>query len=137
MVINDKGIKALSQSKTIATILPGTTFFLNKKKYADGRKLIDSGCNLSIATDFNPGTCTIRSLPNIMHLSIQNCGLTLDESFLAVTYNAAKSLNRHQNRGLIKKEFLADFIFWDINKLEEIPYWFDSQNKIKKIFKNG
>ena len=137
MVINDKGIKALSQSKTIATILPGTTFFLNKKKYADGRKLIDSGCNLSIATDFNPGTCTMRSLPNIMHLSIQNCGLTLDESFLAVTYNAAKSLNRHQNRGLIKKEFLADFIFWDINKLEEIPYWFDSQNKIKMIFKNG
>ena len=33
--------------------------------------------------------------------------------------------------------FLADFIFWDINKLEEIPYWFDSHNKIKKIFKNG
>ena len=61
MVINERGIKALSNSNTVATLLPGTTFFPNKDKYADGRKLIDGGCSVALATDFNPGTCTIRS----------------------------------------------------------------------------
>ena len=92
MSVSDSGIKALSKSKTIATILPGTTFFLNSNKYANGRKMIDQGCNVSIATDFNPGTCTIRSMPNIMHLAMQKCGLSLEEAFLGATYNAAKSL---------------------------------------------
>ena len=77
MVINERGIKALSNSNTVATLLPGTTFFLNKDKYADGRKLIDGGCSVALATDFNPGTCTIRSMPNIIFLAMQNCGMSL------------------------------------------------------------
>ena len=138
MVINDKGINALAKSKTVATILPGTTFFLNKDKYANGRKLIDRGCTVSLASDFNPGTCTIRSLSNIMFLAMHKCGLSLEESFLGVTYNAAKSLQKEDSLGLIRKKYKADFIFWDINNLEEIPYWFDSSNtKILKVVKNG
>ena len=138
MVINDKGINALAKSKTVATILPGTTFFLNKDKYANARKLIDRGCTVALASDFNPGTCTIRSLSNIMFLAMHKCGLSLEESFLGVTYNAAKSLQKEDSLGLIRKRYKADFIFWDINNLEEIPYWFDSSNtKILKVVKNG
>ena len=138
MVTNDKGINALAKSKTVATILPGTTFFLNKDKYANARKLIDRGCTVALASDFNPGTSTIRSLSNIMFLAMHKCGLTLEESFLGVTYNAAKSLQKEDSLGLIRKRYKADFIFWDINNLEEIPYWFDSSNtKILKVVKNG
>ncbi|MAZ60952.1 MAG: imidazolonepropionase [Candidatus Marinimicrobia bacterium] len=138
MVINDKGINALANSKTVATILPGTTFFLNKEKYANGRKLIDKGCTVALASDFNPGTCTIRSLSNIMFLAMQKCGLSLEESFLGVTYNAARSLQKEDSLGLIRKKYKADFILWNINNLEEIPYWFDSSNtKISKVVKNG
>ena len=138
MAINEDGINALSNSNTIATLLPGTTFFLNKKIYADGRKLIDNNCNVALATDFNPGTCTIRSLSNIMFLAIQNCGLSIDEAFLGVTYNAAKSLKKEHEIGLIKKNYKADMIFWKIDSIDDIPYWFDSSNtKIYKIIKNG
>ncbi len=138
MVIDDKGVQALSKSDTVATILPGTTFFLNKNKYANGRHLIDNGCSVALASDFNPGTCTIRSLPNIMYLAMQHCGLTLEESFLGVTYNAAKSLKKEHTIGLIKSEYNADLIFWDIKELDELPYWFDScYTKINKIMKNG
>ena len=138
MVIDDKGVKALSESKTVATILPGTTFFLNKNKYANGRSLLDNGCNVALASDFNPGTCTIRSLSNIMYLAMQHCGLTLEESFLGVTFNAAKSLKKENNLGLIKSKYKADFIFWNIEDLDEIPYWFDAcYTKINKIMKNG
>jgi len=138
MAISDQGIESLSSSGTIATLLPGTTFFLNKSKYADGRKMIDNNCNVAIASDFNPGTCTIRSLPNIMLLAMQNCGLTLEETFLGVTYNAAKSLIKSKKIGLIQENYNADIILWNIDDLSEIPYWYDSSNtKIKTIFKNG
>ena len=138
MEITDEGISALAKAGTIATLLPGTTFFLNKDKYANGRKLIDKNCKVALATDFNPGTCTIRSLPNIMLLAMQHCGLSIEESFLGITFNAAKSINRENNIGLIKDGFLADMIIWDLDSLEEIPYWHDSANtKISTIFKKG
>ncbi|MAX29683.1 MAG: imidazolonepropionase [Candidatus Marinimicrobia bacterium] len=138
MVIDDKGVQALSNSDTVATLLPGTTFFLNKNKYANGRRLIDNGCSVALASDFNPGTCTIRSLTNIMYLAMQHCGLTLEESFLGVTYNAAKSLKKEHILGLIKPKYNADILFWDIQELDELPYWFDSSyTKINKIMKNG
>ena len=138
MKISDEGIEALSASKVIATLLPGTTFFLNKKYYADGRRLIDNKCNVAIASDFNPGTCTIRSLPNIMYLSMQNCGLTLEESFLGVTFNAAKSLLKSHKIGLLAEGYKADIILWDLDDLCEIPYWHDSSTtRVNRVLKNG
>ena len=138
MVIDDKGIKALSKSGTVATILPGTTFFLNKNEYANARHLINNNCDVALASDFNPGTCTLRSLSNIMYLAMQNCGLSLEESFLGVTHNAAKALRKEGSLGLIKNGYKADMIFWDIKELDEIPYWFDSSfTKIRKVMKDG
>ena len=73
-----------------------------------------------------------------MLLSMQHCGLTLEEAFLGVTYNAAKSLIKSDNVGLIEENYNADIILWNINDLNEIPYWYDSVNtKIEKIIKNG
>ncbi len=137
MAINKKGIKALANSNTIATLLPGTTFFLKKNKYANGRDLIDGGCSIALASDFNPGTCTIRSLSNIVFLALQHCGITLEEAFAAITYNASKSLNKSNSIGLIKENYIADILLWDLDELNEIPYWYDSSTKIYKIFKNG
>ncbi len=137
MAISKKGIKALANSNTIATLLPGTTFFLKKNKYANGRDLIDGGCSIALASDFNPGTCTIRSLSNIVFLALQHCGITLEEAFAAITYNASKSLNKSNSIGLIKENYIADILLWDLDELNEIPYWYDSSTKIYKIFKNG
>ena len=104
--------------------------------YVNGRKLIDSGIEVALATDFNPGSCTINSLPMIMQLAVLNCGLTIEETFKGVTWNAAKSLNRHLNNGIIKNEYNADFILWDIESLDEIPYWFGN-DRIVSVYKNG
>ena len=138
MAIDESSIKSIADSNIIATLLPGTTFMLNKNKYADGRKLIDSGCNVALATDFNPGTCTIRSLTQIMLLAVLNCGMSIEECFKAVTYNAAKSLLLENKVGLIKQNYKADLLFWDINSLNELVYWADSSMmKLNKIMKNG
>ena len=57
MAINNDGIKALSDSDVIATLLPGTTFFLNSKKYANGRKLIDNNECFSSYYFWRKGSC--------------------------------------------------------------------------------
>ena len=119
MVINDKGIDSLSSSNVIATLLPGTSFFLKKGKFANGRKLIDKGCQVSLATDFNPGTCTIRSLPNIMFLAMNYCSMSLEEVFKGVTYNAARAIGK-KNIGMIKSNFQADY-FCEMGTVKQIP----------------
>ena len=63
-----------------------------------------------------------------MLLAVQNCGLTLDEAFLGVTYNAAKSLLKSNEIGLIKKNYNADIILWntDADEGNEIEWEWNS-----------
>ena len=136
MKSNDNGLMNMARNNVIATILPGTTLFLGMDTYANARRIIDLGCDLSIATDYNPGSCTIYSLPFIMALSCLYCGLTIDEAFAAVTFNAAKAINRSDSIGLVKENYNADLLFWDINNISEIPYWMNS-DKLMMIIKNG
>ncbi len=136
MAVSDIGIKSLAQENVIATLLPGTTFFLGKDTYANGKKMIDAGCDIALATDFNPGSCTLQSIPMVMFLATQYCGLSVDEAFIASTYNSAKSLKLESNTGLIQEGYKADLIFWEINCLEEIPYWLNSA-RILNVMKNG
>ena len=137
MSIDDTGIEALSSSKVIATLLPGTTFSLNNNNYADGRKLIDSGCDVALATDFNPGTCTIRSLIKIMLFSVLYCGMSIEEAFKAVTINGARALMKEDCVGAIKKGYEADLLFWKNKSLDEIIYWNDPSIYLKHIMKKG
>ena len=133
---SNQSIRILGKSNVIGTLLPATSFFLGGHKYADGRKMVNSGVDIALATDFNPGSSTITSLPMVMLLSMLYCGLTINESFKAVTYNAAKALSLDHKIGMIRKNYKADLLFWDIEELVEIPYWFNS-NKLRKIMKDG
>jgi len=51
----EEGIRALAASGTVATLLPGTLFFLGRPRFAPARALIDAGATVALATDFNPG----------------------------------------------------------------------------------
>ena len=112
MVTGDKGKNDLAKSDTIATLLPGTTFFLGKQQYASGRDLIDQGCEVAIATDFNAGSCTLQSMPDIMFLSMLYCGLNLEEALKASTYNGAKAINQDMKKGLIKEIWLNQLKYY-------------------------
>jgi imidazolonepropionase len=136
MAVSDEGINALAKSGVIATLLPGTTLYLGKTEYAPGRRLIDAGCEVAIASDFNPGSCTIQSMPIIFTLANLYCGLTLEECFKASTINAAKAIKREKTYGLIKEGYKADLLFWEVSQLEEIPYWAGS-DRLLNVMKAG
>ena len=136
MAANQEMFKKMADSDVVGVILPGTTFFLGQKNYVDAKKMINTGCEVALATDFNPGSCTINSLPQIMFLAISYCNMTFEQAFKGVTHNAAKAINRQLEIGLIKENYNADLLFWDIDDIYEIPYWFNSE-RLFKIIKNG
>ena len=111
MAANPDMFKKMADSDIVGVILPGTTFFLGQTNYVDARKMLDNGCEVALASDFNPGSCTINSLPQIMFLAMSHCSMTFEEAFKAVTYSAAKAINRNSNIGLIKENYNADLLF--------------------------
>ena len=60
--ISDAGIAAMAASDTVGVLLPGTLFFLGKPAYAPARRMIEAGCAVALATDFNPGSCYTQSM---------------------------------------------------------------------------
>ena len=136
MAVSEKGITRLAEKNILATLLPGTTFFLGKNNYANGRKMIDRGCKVAIATDFNPGSCTMQSMPMVLSLATLYCGLSMEEAFLGATYNGACSINQEDRIGMVHTGFQADLLFWGIDTIHEIPYWLGS-DRIISIMKNG
>jgi len=121
IAITDSGIKALADSETVGCLLPGTSYFL-KKPFAPARKMIDSGCLLALATDNNPGSSRTENLQWILNVACLYYGLEPAEAFSMVTINAAKALGLDGDIGSIEPGKYADFIIWEPDSLDEIPY---------------
>ena len=136
MHVSDVGIERMAEAGVIAVLLPGTTFCLGKQTYAPARKLIDAGVEVALSTDFNPGSSATQSMPFIMSLACIYLGMTVEESFVAATYTAAKSLGREETVGALAPGMTADVIVWDLERLEEIPYHV-AANRVSRLFKSG
>ena len=136
MKVNDQGIKDMATAGVTAILLPGTTFFLGDHSYAPARKMINGGINVALATDFNPGSCHIQSMPFIMSLACLFLDLTIDEALKAATWTGACALNVEENVGSIEVGKKADLIIWDLDTPEEIPYNVASV-PIQNVIKNG
>ena len=136
MAVSDSGIQFLSSEGVTATLLPGTTFFLGSNSYAPARKLLDAGISIALATDFNPGSCHIQSMPFIISLACLNLKLNIEEAFQAATWESAKTLNVHNEVGSLEVGKKADIVIWDLERLIEIPY-FTLDVPIYKVIKSG
>ena len=120
--IQDESILNLSKGRTIATLLPGTSFFLGKP-FAPARKLIDAGAAVALASDFNPGSCTISDPTIIAHLASSKLKMTPEEIITAMTLNAAAVINLEADWGSLEVSKYAGIILWDIPDYTFIPYF--------------
>ncbi|HET7660374.1 MAG TPA: imidazolonepropionase [Oryzihumus sp.] len=94
--LSDADVDALAGSAgtTVATLLPGVEFS-TRSPWPDGRRLLDAGVSLALATDCNPGTCYSSSVPFMLALAVREMGLTPAEALHAATAGSAKSLRRN------------------------------------------
>jgi imidazolonepropionase len=115
-----KGIKALSNSSTVATLLPGTGLFLGKKQ-ANARELLNSGAKLAIASDYNPGSCHCDNLLLLASISAPNYRLNITELWAAITLNASHALGL-KNQGVIEPGFSPRFTIFKVDSIDKITY---------------
>jgi imidazolonepropionase len=120
--VSEAGIAALAGSDTVATLLPGTLFFLGRSRYAPARALIDAGATVALATDFNPGSSATPSLPLILTIACSQMGMSPLESLVAATRNGARALRLGGGAGEIREGSPADLVLWDTPDYREIPY---------------
>ncbi|MCD4827740.1 MAG: imidazolonepropionase [Acholeplasmataceae bacterium] len=135
MAISDKDIRSLANSNTIANILPGTSFYLNKP-YANARKMIDQGCAISISSDYNPGSCPTENFQLICQLSANHLKISPEEILNAVTINAAYHLGISERTGSLEKGKQADIILLDVPNLAYMFYHFGI-NHVTDVIKKG
>jgi imidazolonepropionase len=133
--IDDAGIHALKQSGTVATVLPGVSFFLHYG-YPPARKVIDSGMPLAIASNFNPGSCMSHSMPMMMTIACTQMSLTPEEAITAVTLNGAAALNLSEQIGSVELGKQADIVLYQVPSYRYLAYHFGT-NFAWKVIKRG
>ncbi len=110
--IHPDDIQPLGASETAAVLLPGAEF-MGAESTAPARELIDAGAIVVLATDGNPGTSPIFSLPTIVGLGVRRYRLSTKEALAAVTLNAAHVLDLARTTGSIEPGKRADLVLLD------------------------
>lgn len=132
---SDKGIHDMAQSGVISTVLPATAFCL-KEEYAPARKMIEEGCAVAIASDWNPGSCFTNSIPLLVALSCIYMGLSIEEVITALTINGAAAVGREKEVGSLEPGKQADLIFLRYPSIHFMPYH-TCINLVEKVIKKG
>src|SRR5690606_19055260 len=114
----------MAQSDTVATLLPGTMFFLGRTQQAPARKLIDAGAAVALASDYNPGTSPTVNFPLILTLGVSHLHMSVAEVLAAATVNGAAALNLGAETGQLAPGYSADIAMWDCDDVRELPYWY-------------
>jgi imidazolonepropionase len=91
--LTDADVAALAGSDTVATLLPGAEF-ATRSVYPSGRRLLDAGVSVALATDCNPGSSYTTSMPFCIALAVREMGLSPAEAVGAATAGGARALRR-------------------------------------------
>ena len=118
--VSDDDLDALSASGTVATLLPGAEF-ATRAPYPSGRRFLDAGVTVAIATDCNPGTSYLTSMPLAMALAVREMGLSADEALYGATRGGATALAR-EDVGHLGVGARADFLVLDAPRAAHLVY---------------
>jgi len=122
--VNDADLPALARSDTVATFVPGANYFLGLARYPNARRFIESGVAVALATDYNPGSSPMLSMPMAMSLACTHMKMSPAEAIAAATINGAWALRVADRKGSIEPGKDADIAVFEASDYREIPYWF-------------
>ena len=134
--ISDDEVRELSSSNTVGIVIPTENFNAGKTKYADARRMIDSGCAVAISTDYNPGSAPCPSQPMAMAIACRYQKLLPAEALNAATINAAFGLGIQSEYGSIESGKVADILILDTANYRQMIYEFGG-NLVDRVIKRG
>ena len=132
---DDDGITAMRNAGVIATLLPGTAFFLNLP-YAPARRMIQSGLAVALATDCNPGSNMCENMAMTLALACMGMRMTVEEAITAATLNGAAALGMSDTVGSIEPGKQADLAIFNVPDYPDIVYHY-GVNQVGGVVKSG
>jgi len=130
----DDDLDALVSAGTVAVLLPGVSYSM-REPAPDGRRFWDAGVTVAIATDCNPGTAYIETMPFIISLAALTSGLTPAEAVWSATRGGALALGLH-DRAVLAPRMLADLVILDAPTYEHLTYRPDG-DLVAQVVKRG
>lgn len=121
--VTEESLHKLRVANVQPVLLPGSVFALGATKYPPARKMIELGLAIVVATDFNPGSSPIASMPFVLSLSCLQMGLSPAEGLTAATINAAYSLDLGSSIGSLETGKQADFVIHEFDDYRELAYF--------------
>jgi imidazolonepropionase len=135
LCITDPGIDALAGSHTVATLLPGTAFYMGLP-YAPARRLIERGLTVALASDCNPGTCPTENLPLVGTMACTQMRMLPVEAFNALTLNAAAAVGRSDRIGSLAVGKQADLVLCGVPSYRQLFYHYGVSH-VRLVLKRG
>ncbi len=121
--VTEETLQQLRAAGVQPVLLPGSVFALGRSHYPPARAMIDIGLPIVLATDFNPGSSPVASMPFIFSLACLQMGLSPAEALSAATVNAAHSLGLGGAIGSIESGKQADFLIHEFTDYRELAYF--------------
>ncbi len=118
--ISDSTIERLAAQKVVATLLPGAEFF-TRSPYPNARRFLHAGLEIALATDCNPGSSYLTSMPIAISIAIREMNLNPMEALYAATRGGATALQR-EDLGHLSIGATANLVIWDAPSYLHIPY---------------
>lgn len=132
----DDAIEAMATAGVVGVLMPAVNLFLGTtNQLAPARKLLNAGCEVAIATDFNPGSAMTQDLHMMLTLACTLYKMTPGEAMRAVTIGAAKALGR-SDIGRLRVGDTANLALFDVPHYRYIPYHFGT-NHIEGVVYQG
>ena len=130
----DDDWQALADSGTVGTILPGAALLLTRS-LPDARAMWDAGVKVAVATDHNPGSSPVYSLPLALQLATALGGLSVEEALIAGSAHTADALGQ-PDLGRLEPGAHADFLVTDgPNALEPFYRW--GEVPLERVYVGG
>ena len=133
--LDEAGVAAMAKAGSVAVLLPGAFYFLRETQLPPIALLRQYGVPMAVATDLNPGTSPLCSLPLMLNMACTLFRLTPEEALLGVTRYAAAALGL-SDRGTLAVGQRADFACYAISRPAELCYQF-GVNSLKQLIING
>lgn len=134
--VTSEGIAALAAANVIPVLCPLVPLYLRQSEEAPAREMIRAGLAPALATDFNPGSCYVQSMPEVLTWAALRYGMNAREALCAATLNAAASLGRAERLGSIEVGKQADLVLVDLPGHKHLTYEF-GRNPVIAVWKTG
>jgi imidazolonepropionase len=112
----------MAKAGVVPVLLPTTSLFLKLAGKPDARGMMDAGCAVALASDFNPGSSPTANLALSAALGCTMLGMTPEEVVTAITRNAAAAVGRSATAGRIAAGRPADLVVLDAPSYVHLSY---------------